>query len=34
MKQTICALYLRVSTVDQGQDTDNQLLQLQEFCDR
>ncbi|WP_370527555.1 recombinase family protein [Trichocoleus sp. FACHB-46] len=34
MKQTTCALYLRVSTLDQGQDTDNQLLQLQQFCDR
>ena len=28
------SLHLRVSTVDKGQDTDNQLLQLQEFCDR
>lgn len=28
------ALYLRVSTNDKGQETDNQLLQLQEFCDR
>ena len=28
------ALYLRVSTTDKGQETDNQLLQLQEFCDR
>jgi DNA invertase Pin-like site-specific DNA recombinase len=34
MKQTTCALYLRVSTTDKGQDTDNQLFQLQEFCDR
>jgi DNA invertase Pin-like site-specific DNA recombinase len=34
MKQTTCALYLRVSTTDKGQDTDNQLLQLIEFCDR
>ena len=34
MKQTTCALYLRVSTTDKGQDTDNQLLQLQQFCDR
>ncbi|MBD1865120.1 MULTISPECIES: recombinase family protein [unclassified Trichocoleus] len=30
----MCALYLRISTVDKGQDTDNQLLQLKEFCDR
>lgn len=28
------AMYLRVSTTDDRQDTDNQLLQLQEFCDR
>lgn len=28
------ALYLRVSTTDKGQETDNQLLQLREFCDR
>lgn len=28
------ALYLRVSTTDKGQETDNQLLQLKEFCDR
>ncbi|MBD2095098.1 recombinase family protein [Trichocoleus sp. FACHB-591] len=34
MKQTTCALYLRVSTTDKGQDTDNQLLQLKEFCER
>ncbi|MEP0873736.1 recombinase family protein [Trichocoleus desertorum AS-A10] len=34
MNKTVCALYLRVSTTDKGQDTDNQLLQLQEFCDR
>jgi len=26
------SLYLRVSTRDKGQDTDNQRLQLQEFC--
>lgn len=33
--QKICAaLYLRVSTTDKGQETDNQLLQLREFCDR
>ncbi|QUY40425.1 recombinase family protein [Acaryochloris marina] len=28
------AIYLRVSTANKGQETDNQLLQLQEFCDR
>ncbi|MBD2093652.1 recombinase family protein [Trichocoleus sp. FACHB-591] len=28
------ALYLRVSTTDKGQETDNQLLQLQDFCAR
>jgi DNA invertase Pin-like site-specific DNA recombinase len=28
------ALYLRVSTTDKGQETDNQLLQLREFCER
>ena len=26
------ALYARVSTTDKGQDTENQLLQLREFC--
>jgi DNA invertase Pin-like site-specific DNA recombinase len=31
--QILVALYLRVSTTDKKQDTDNQLLQLQEFCD-
>ncbi|MEP0873497.1 recombinase family protein [Trichocoleus desertorum AS-A10] len=34
MKKTVCALYLRVSTTDKGQETNNQLLQLQQFCDR
>ena len=33
-RQILAALYLRVSTTDKQQDTDNQLLQLQEFCDR
>lgn len=33
-RPTLAALYLRVSTTDKGQDTDNQLLQLREFCDR
>jgi DNA invertase Pin-like site-specific DNA recombinase len=28
------ALYLRVSTTDKKQETDNQLLQLKDFCDR
>jgi len=28
------ALYCRVSTKDKGQDTDNQLLQLREYCTR
>lgn len=31
---TLVALYLRVSTTDKGQDTDNQLLQLHDFCER
>jgi predicted site-specific integrase-resolvase len=26
------ALYARVSTKDKGQDTENQLLQLRDFC--
>jgi DNA invertase Pin-like site-specific DNA recombinase len=29
-----CALYVRVSTKDRGQDTDNQLFQLREYCAR
>ncbi len=28
------ALYARVSTRDKGQDTENQLLQLREYCHR
>ena len=28
------AIYLRVSKDDGSQETDNQLLQLREFCDR
>jgi DNA invertase Pin-like site-specific DNA recombinase len=28
------AIYARVSTIDKGQDTDNQLLQLREYCTR
>ena len=27
-----CALYARVSTKDKGQDTENQLVQLRQFC--
>ena len=34
INQIRTALYLRVSTTDKGQETDNQLLQLREFCDR
>ena len=34
LNQIRAALYLRVSTTDKGQETDNQLLQLREFCDR
>ncbi|GAA6614923.1 recombinase family protein [Scytonema sp. NUACC26] len=33
-RSILAALYLRVSTTDKGQDTDNQLLQLRDFCDR
>jgi DNA invertase Pin-like site-specific DNA recombinase len=29
---TRCALYARVSTKDKGQDTENQLAQLRQFC--
>ncbi len=28
------ALYARVSTKDKGQDVENQLAQLREFCER
>ncbi len=28
------AIYARVSTIDKGQDTDNQLIQLREYCTR
>lgn len=31
-KEIKVALYLRVSTTDKGQDTDNQLLQLKQYC--
>jgi DNA invertase Pin-like site-specific DNA recombinase len=30
----IVALYARVSTKDKGQDVQNQLFQLREFCQR
>lgn len=33
-KKIRAALYLRVSTTDKGQETDNQLFQLRDFCDR
>jgi len=29
-----CAIYARVSTKDKGQDTENQVLQLREYCAR
>lgn len=29
-----CAVYARVSTLDKGQDTENQLVQLREYCAR
>jgi len=31
-KEIKVALYLRVSTTDKGQDTDNQLLELKQYC--
>ena len=34
MTSTRIAIYGRVSTKDKGQDTENQLLQLREFCSR
>jgi DNA invertase Pin-like site-specific DNA recombinase len=33
-KPILAAIYLRVSTTGKGQDPDNQLLQLKEFCAR
>ncbi|MES2136625.1 MAG: recombinase family protein [Pseudomonadota bacterium] len=33
-KTTACAIYARVSTADKGQDTENQLFQLREYCAR
>ena len=32
--KTRVAIYLRISTTEKGQETDNQLLQLQDFCQR
>jgi DNA invertase Pin-like site-specific DNA recombinase len=32
MKQTTVAIYSRVSTRDKGQDVENQIRQLREFC--
>lgn len=32
MRQTTVALYARVSLKDRGQDTENQLIQLRDFC--
>ena len=34
MGSTRVAIYSRVSTRDKGQDTENQMRQLREFCDR
>lgn len=34
VKTTACAIYARVSTADKGQDTENQLFQLREYCAR
>jgi DNA invertase Pin-like site-specific DNA recombinase len=34
MKPLRAALYARVSTRDKGQDTENQLIQLREYCAR
>lgn len=33
-KAPACAIYARVSTIDKGQDTENQLHQLREYCAR
>jgi DNA invertase Pin-like site-specific DNA recombinase len=33
-RKTSVGIYLRVSTIDKGQETDNQLLQLNELCER
>lgn len=34
IKTIACAIYARVSTTDKGQDTENQLHQLREYCAR
>src|SRR4051794_23514088 len=34
MKMTTVAIYGRVSTKDKGQETENQLRQLREFCSK
>ena len=34
MRETRIAIYGRVSTKDKGQDTENQLCQLRDFCSR
>ena len=34
MESTRVAVYSRVSTRDKGQDTENQMRQLREFCQR
>src|SRR5579859_3717413 len=34
MQETKIAIYSRVSTKDKGQDTENQLRQLRDFCSR
>lgn len=33
-RKTTVGIYLRVSTTDKNQETDNQLLQLKELCKR
>jgi DNA invertase Pin-like site-specific DNA recombinase len=33
-KTTACAIYARVSTTDKGQDVENQLIALREYCAR
>jgi DNA invertase Pin-like site-specific DNA recombinase len=34
MRRTKIAIYSRVSTKDKGQDTENQLHQLRDFCSK
>ncbi len=33
-RKTTVGIYLRVSTPDKSQETDNQLFQLKELCER